>query len=65
MKSLLIPAVLAAGIAFAPLPLSPNLGDLCYDWHATATDSSGNTLVCTHTPDTGHLMYWESRVMDR
>jgi hypothetical protein len=60
--------VMAIAVAMAPLTpytQSPNLGDLCYNWHATATDSNGNTLVCTHTPDSGHLMYWESRVMDR
>jgi hypothetical protein len=60
--------LVAIAVAMAPLTpytQSPNLGDLCYNWHATATDSSGNTLVCTHTPDSGHLMYWESRVMDR
>jgi hypothetical protein len=55
--------LIAVGIFTAPL--SPALGDQCQSWHATTTDSSGNTLVCTHTPDSGHLMYWEREVMDR
>jgi hypothetical protein len=58
-----------AAVAAITLPLTPfaqvNQGDLCYNWHATATDANGNTLVCTHTPDSGHLMYWEGQVMDR
>lgn len=55
--------LIAVGIVTAPL--SPNQGELCQSWHATTTDSNGNTLVCTHTPDSGHLMYWEGQVMDR
>jgi hypothetical protein len=54
----LIPAITAAGIALAPLPLSPNPGDQCWNWHATAQDAAGQTMTCTHTPDSGHLMYW-------
>jgi hypothetical protein len=34
-------------------------GDQCWNWHATMQDSSGQTLTCTHLPDSGHLMYWE------
>jgi hypothetical protein len=62
--SLAAAAVLAAGITLAP-PLAPAPGDQCQNWHATTTDSSGSTLVCTHTPDSGHVMYCEPRVMDR
>jgi len=54
---LLIPAIAAAGIALAPLPLSPNPGDQCWNWHATTQDSAGRTMICTHLPDSGHLMY--------
>ena len=59
VQPLLIPAVVAAGIALAPLPLSPNPGDQCWNWHATTEDSGGRTMTCTHTADSGHLMYWE------
>ena len=52
----------AAVIAFAPLApyaQQPAQGDQCSSWHATAQDSSGQTLTCVHTAQTGHLMYWE------
>lgn len=48
-----------AAIALSPVPLSPNAGDQCWNWHATAQDASGQTMTCTHLPDSGHLMYWE------
>jgi len=66
MKSaMLMPPVVAAGMFLALAPLAPSPGDQCQSWHATTTDANGNTLVCTHTPDSGHLMYWERQVMDR
>ena len=34
-------------------------GQPCTSWHATAQDSNGQALTCTHTSDSGHLMYWE------
>lgn len=59
-KSLLVPALMAAGlIPLTPYAQSPAPGDLCYSWHATTQDSNGQTMTCTHTPDSGHLMYWE------
>ena len=48
-----------AAVALAPVPLSPNPGEQCWNWHATAQDASGQTMTCTHLPDSGHLMYWE------
>jgi hypothetical protein len=66
IKKVMIGAVaVAASVFSAPLAHAAGPGDLCYNWHATTTDSNGNTLVCTHTPDSGHLMYWEGQVMDR
>jgi len=26
--------------------------------HATATDWQGHLMTCSHTSDSGHLMYW-------
>ena len=46
-------------IVLAPIPLSPNAGDQCWNWHATAQNANGQTMTCTHLPDSGHLMYWE------
>ena len=61
MKSILIGAVLAAAISTAPAAhASPSVGDVCYNWKATSTDGNGQQLVCTHLPDSGHLMYWET-----
>jgi hypothetical protein len=37
----------------------PAAGDQCMKWHATTTDNNGNAMTCTHTADSGHLMYWE------
>jgi hypothetical protein len=57
-----IPALLAAGIAVAPLTpyaQQPNPGDQCQNWHATTQDSNGRTLTCVHTAWGGHLMFWE------
>ena len=60
-----VPAVLAAaGVTLiTPAPGAhadpPAAGQQCVDWHATATDASGRALTCTHTADSGHLMYWE------
>jgi hypothetical protein len=67
LDALIVAAVMLLGIACIPLAHAdpPSPGSLCYSWHATTTDSNGNTLVCTHTPDSGHLMYWEGQVMDR
>ena len=58
-KAVVIPAVLAAGILFAPAPLTLSPGDVCYNWHATTRGPNGNTMTCTHLPDSGHIMYWE------
>ncbi len=46
-------------IVLAPIPLSPNAGDQCWNWHATAQNANGQTMTCTHLTDSGHLMYWE------
>jgi hypothetical protein len=61
MKTIAIAGLIAAAISTAPLAhASPSVGDVCYDWKATAQDANGQTLVCTHLPDSGHLMYWET-----
>jgi hypothetical protein len=49
-------AVLTPGTASAQ---GPSQGDSCVNWHATTQDGNGQTLTCTHLPDSGHLMYWE------
>ena len=60
MRKVLIAGVAAAAaITFAPVPLAPSPGQQCMTWHATAQDSNGQTMTCTHTSDSGHLMYWE------
>ncbi|WP_422223382.1 hypothetical protein [Mycobacterium sp.] len=61
MKKTLIAAVtIGAGLTFAaPAHAQPAPGEQCQNWHATAPDSNGQTLTCTHLPDSGHLMYWE------
>jgi hypothetical protein len=68
MKKVLIGAALVSAAILSP-PIANAGGAVqgaqCQSWHATATDSYGNTLYCTHTPDSGHLMYWELSVMDR
>jgi hypothetical protein len=48
-----------SGFKTTPYAQGPNQGDSCVNWHATTQDSSGQTLTCTHLPDSGHLMYWE------
>ena len=61
MKSIATAVLIAAAISTAPMAhASPSVGDVCYDWKATAQDANGQTLVCTHLPDSGHLMYWET-----
>lgn len=61
MKTIATTALIAAAISTAPMAhASPSVGDVCYDWKATAQDANGQTLVCTHLPDSGHLMYWET-----
>jgi hypothetical protein len=61
MKTITTAALVAAAISTAPMAhAAPSVGDVCYDWKATAQDSNGQTLVCTHLPDSGHLMYWET-----
>lgn len=65
-KLLMIGGLVLAAIAFAPSAhANPSLGDQCMNWHATTTDNNGNTLVCTHLADSGHIMYWESSIQDR
>ena len=67
IKTMGVAALVAAFFTF-PLVLhflSPSVGDPCADWHASTAGSKGQTLVCTHLPDSGHLMYWETQVMDR
>jgi hypothetical protein len=68
MRKVLVGAVLVSA-AILPSPIAnaggPVPGAQCQSWHATTTDSNGDTLYCTHTPDSGHLMYWELSVMDR
>src|ERR1700722_5641969 len=67
MKNLPIPGLAAAAaIALAPLAhAGPNQGDQCMDWHATMTGPNGQTMTCTHLPQSdpsggsGHIMYWE------
>jgi hypothetical protein len=49
----------AAVIALTPFAQSPNPGDQCMNWHATVTGPNGQTMTCTHLPDSGHIMYWE------
>jgi hypothetical protein len=67
MKKLLIAAALAAltPLGFAPVAHATGLGDPCWNWHATMQDSSGQTLYCTHTPDSGHGMSWQYTIQDR
>jgi hypothetical protein len=66
MRKLLIAATLAGAIPLAPLAhAAPSQGDSCVNWHATTQGASGQTLVCTHLPDSGHMMYWESSIQDR
>jgi hypothetical protein len=58
-----IGAAVAASLPLVALSHAPlahaGQGDLCYNWHATMQDSNGQTLTCTHLPDSGQLMYWE------
>jgi hypothetical protein len=56
-----LPAVVAAGMLSVPLAHAdpPVAGQQCMNWHATATYVNGNTMTCTHTADSGHLIYWE------
>ena len=66
MRKLLTAATLAASIPLAPLAhAAPSQGDSCVNWHATTQGANGQTLVCTHLPDSGHMMYWESSIQDR
>jgi hypothetical protein len=61
MRTIATAALIAAAISTAPMAhASPSVGDVCYDWKANAQDANGQTLVCTHLPDSGHLMYWET-----
>jgi hypothetical protein len=53
------PIITAVVIALTPFAQNPAPGQQCYSWHATAQDSNGQTMTCTHTADSGHLMYWE------
>jgi hypothetical protein len=73
IKQLLVPAgmVALAAVTFAsPAQANPSLGDQCMNWHAATTDNNGNSLVCTHLPQSapgggsGHIMYWESSIQD-
>jgi hypothetical protein len=65
MKFLAAPLLLAAAISVAPVAYaSPSAGDVCYNWKATSSDTSGQTLYCTHLPDSGHLMYWETSMRE-
>jgi hypothetical protein len=65
MLKAVLPVVLAVGIAYPLTPFAQiQQGDLCYNWHATAPDVNGRTLICTHLPDSGHLMYWETSQQD-
>ena len=67
MRKLLIAASCAVSIPLAPLAHTqgPNQGDQCMDWHATTTGPNGQTMTCTHLPQSdpsggsGHIMYWE------
>ena len=64
-KALSIAALLAGSVITAPVAnAAPSVGDVCYNWKATATDANGQTLYCTHLPDSGHLMYWETSMRD-
>lgn len=56
-------SVVLAPVAHA----NPSAGDQCNQstWHSTTVDSNGQTLVCTHTPDSGHGMFWETTIQDR
>jgi hypothetical protein len=58
-SAVVILGVLAVGILFAPAPLTPSPGEVCYNWHATTQGPNGNMMTCTHLPDSGHIMYWE------
>jgi hypothetical protein len=65
MKTIATASLIAAVISTAPAAhASPSAGDLCYNWKATASDASGQQLVCTHLPDSGHLMYWETSMRE-
>jgi hypothetical protein len=57
----LITVIAAAAVLtpLTPFAQQPGQGDSCVNWHATTQDSNGQTLTCTHLPDSGHLMYWE------
>jgi hypothetical protein len=62
MMKAVIPAVLAAGITAphgAPYAQQPVPGQQRWNWHATAQDANGQTMTCTHLPDSGHLIYGE------
>lgn len=62
---LLLPAVAATAVFSAPVAhAQPAQGDLCYSWRATIQGSNGQTLICTHLLDSGHLMYWETSQRD-
>jgi hypothetical protein len=46
-------------LPLTPYAQSPPPGDVCYNWHATTQGPNGQTMTCTHLPDSGHIMYWE------
>ncbi len=55
-------AAITAALVFVPLTpyaQAPTPGQQCQTWHATTQDANGQTMTCTHLPDSGHLMYWE------
>jgi hypothetical protein len=59
-------AVVGVTVFTAPTAhAAPSIGDSCVNWHATTQDAKGQTLVCTHLADSGHMMYWESSIQDR
>ena len=71
MRTIVITAAFAAaGILYAPMAhAGPNQGDQCWVDDATATGPNGQTMTCSHLPQSwpgpdhpggsGHLMYWE------
>jgi hypothetical protein len=65
MKTIATAALVAVAISIAPVAYaSPSAGDVCYSWKATTTDEGGQSLFCTHLPDSGHLMYWETSMRE-
>jgi len=63
-KTIATAALVAAAVCTAPAAHATSVGDVCYNWKATTTDASGQTLFCTHLPDSGHLMYWETSMRE-